>query len=454
VEKNKKGMRSHRQTYQFVTCIILIVFCVFCHAAVQINGSVEKLNFKVVQKSDSAYFRQEHTQLLFPSGHQYFDSLYNKLEGIEVNDSQLRILHMGGSHVQAGVFTGRMRENFQVFHPQKPAGAGIIFPFSALGTNAPKGYSFSANGNWEKCKNIETAPKYALGLSGATIVSKDNSSSLTLKYPIPFEHILLFGKNISDTAWVYPILIVDGDTIYPPKSSEEAAYEFLLSNPTNECTLALTGDSCGRFAFRGMIADPYSPGITYSASGINGASVPSWLRCQKLEEELQLVAPDLVIFGIGINDANVLNFSPEQFKANYRQLISRIRNCNPNCALLFITNNDCYLRVGRRKKAFNKNTSKAEQAFIELATEYKGAVWNLYQVMGGYGSSSKWVKAGLMKSDHVHFTERGYTLLGDLLFNSILSDYMAEKEAPKNTEDIRPDTTDNTPSSNNQELSL
>ena len=37
-------------------------------------------------------------------------------------------------------------------------------------------------------------------------------------------------------------------------------------------------------------------GIKYHSIGVNGASVPSYLRCDYLMDQLKLVKPDLVIF--------------------------------------------------------------------------------------------------------------------------------------------------------------
>lgn len=377
-----------------------------------------------LQAADSAVAVLEHNRLVFPAGRQYYDTLYARLQDLSASESaRLRVLHIGGSHVQAGTFSGQMRSNLQAFSPFHAAGRGVMFPFSVMGTNGPRDCTYQSTGSWERSRNIEASPSYTLGLAGAALTTSNLSSTITFSYQVPFESVLLYGESLRDTAQVIPVLIADGDTIYPPRSSEEVGYEFLLPKPVTSCTLALTGDSCGMFTFRGVIPDPYTDGLVYTESGINGAAVPSWLRCEEFERELQPLAPDLVLFAIGINDANVTNFSAEQFKENYRSLIARIRRCNPHCALLFITNNDCYLRVGRKKRTFNKNTALVEKAFMELAEEYDGAVWNVYQIMGGYGSSNKWVRAGLMQSDHIHFTQRGYILLGDMLFNALLEDY-------------------------------
>lgn len=406
--------------------LILLFLCLVKTTRAEADGDIPAWSPVPYMAEDSAVARLELNRLSFPAGHQYFDSLYARLQGLQSDaEACVRMLHIGGSHVQAGVFSGRMRNNLGTLSPASQAGLGMAFPFSVMGTNGPKGYSYTATGKWNKSRNIEQSPSARLGLAGAAITTEGISSTLTFTCDRSFESVLVYGGSLSDTAWVYPVMIADGDTLYSSRGSGDAGFEFLFSHPVNECTLALAGDSCGGFAFRGLIADPYTSGLLYSASGINGAAVPSWLRCGEFEAELQPVAPDLVLFAIGINDANVTDFSPEQFKQNYRELMRRIRLSNPQCAFLFITNNDCYLNVGRKKKTYNRNTEKVEQAFLELAEESHGAVWNLYRIMGGYGSSNKWVKAGMMRSDHIHFSVRGYELLGDMLYNAILEDMEA-----------------------------
>jgi len=426
-------MKLKKTISRLTASLLLMTVCLVCHAEVadstamsdrenfQVFGDIP---FKSIQKADSSYVQFSHDSLIFPADHHCFDSLYYKLKQLHDGaDTHLNILHIGGSHVQAGIFPARMRSNLQAFCPTGMVAEGMMFPFSALGTNRPKGYTCTVTGSWDKSRNTEKSPRLTMGLSGAAIATKNLSSTITLKRNQPFESLLVYGENLIDTAWVYPILVTECDTIYPPRTSETTEYEFLLPNPVQECTIAFQGDSCGSFSFRGAIASPYSPGLIYSASGINGAAVPSWLRCSAFQEELQSIAPDLAVLAIGINDANVQNFSAETFKQNYRLLIAQIKAANPHCALLFLTNNDCYLSIGRRRRTINKNTSLAEQAFLELAKEYNGAVWNLYRIMGGQGSSNKWVKGRLMQSDHIHFTERGYNLLGDLLYNALLNDY-------------------------------
>ena len=48
-------------------------------------------------------------RLDFPGSHERFDSLLLRLQK---SDEHLNILHIGGSHVQAGYFSQRLREHF------------------------------------------------------------------------------------------------------------------------------------------------------------------------------------------------------------------------------------------------------------------------------------------------------------------------------------------------------
>ena len=158
--------------------------------------------------------------------------------------------------------------------------------------------------------------------------------------------------------------------------------------------------------------------------GVNGASVPSYLRCEDFERDLALIKPDLVIFGIGINDAAEKDFDKWIFKQNYKELIKIIQRVNPDCAMLFMTNNDSFKRIKKNKYQVNENGLVAQQAFMEMGKKYNAAVWDQFDIMGGLNSMKEWEDAGLAKKDKVHFTNEGYRLLGDLLYNAFIDRYI------------------------------
>ena len=352
-------------------------------------------------------------RLDFPGPRERFDSLMNRLQD---SDEHLNILHIGGSHVQAGIFSHRLREHFN-------AARGLLFPWKAIRTNAPADYSITPSGIWDKSRCTESAPMERLGMSGAAAITYDSLASLCLELPAKyaFSRLRIIGEAEGSAEPI--LLLTGGDTITAIRHNSD--FVFSLEKPDSLCTIALRGMSdSSRFVLRGIYPEGEEQRIVYTESGVNGASVPSWLRCELLAEELsRLCPPDLVIMGIGINDANVppSRFDAEAFKASYRRLMDELRKANPNVCFLFITNNDCWLRVGRQRRTYNRNTQKVEQAMMELARECDGAVWNQFRIMGGFSSSGRWVNTHLMNRDHIHFLRPGYELLADLLYNAIVN---------------------------------
>jgi lysophospholipase L1-like esterase len=172
-------------------------------------------------------------------------------------------------------------------------------------------------------------------------------------------------------------------------------------------------------------------GITYHSIGVNGAGTYSYLKCALFEQHMAEIKPDLVILGIGINDAAGSSFDAGTFELNYEKILEKIHRASPNAAVIFITNNDSY-RKYRRKYYVNYNATAVRERMFSLATKYNLAVWDFFSIMGGIGSMASWQKNSLSQSDRVHFTSAGYKLMGDLLFNAILRSYENHMNAKYN----------------------
>jgi hypothetical protein len=55
----------------------------------------------------------------------------------------------------------------------------------------------------------------------------------------------------------------------------------------------------------------------------------------------------------------------------------------------------------------------------------------MYEIMGGFKSIETWEQVDYAKKDHVHFTNAGYELLGDLFYDALQE--VLRPEAPKVT---------------------
>ena len=497
----------------------------------------------------------------FPGGRDSFEPFFQKMDSLVFeNKGKVNILHIGGSHIQADVVSGRIREHLIKEYPGSSAGRGFVFPYSAARTNTPSSYGSKYKGVWDMSKNVLREVKKPLGLLGIAVSTSDPRAEFSLlldKYnPAPIYEetkFRLFGY--SDSNNVVPVLVVDSvdikgvydsltqsyvfksprpidtltfafrwadtalqakvtqylvdslvqDSIYrasldtlnadstadstakknalppaqeasadsmfqgdcdimdttclekeEPKNDLLAACRVYLDSTQNSDTTAVADSTkkqadstvvadtlqkaiCDslialsqtlsivrpRFTMTGVISESDYPGIVYTNVGINGARIAHYFEevCPLFEKELAFLKPDLVIFAIGINDANVEKFDDKTFRNNYDILIERIRRVNPNVAFIFETNNDMYRKVRKRRYVQHPVGEQARKAFFQLAEKHKAGVWDKFSLMGGLGSMAKWEKASLAKKDKIHFNMAGYHLLGDMFYKALIDAY-------------------------------
>ena len=382
---------------------------------------------------DHDFARFEANGIQYPGDSIAMERFFQKLDSVVfMGQGNLNIMHIGGSHVQAGVFTQQFRNNLLGIAPDLMGGQYFVFPFSAGGTNNPSHYTVKYAGKWSYCRNaVSREGDKRMGLAGAAVTTSDNGAFISIisrernaneNSPcFEFDKITVLG--FSDTDDTEPIVRLDSTTILGVRDDAIEAYVFKLPRFTDSVCIAFDTVP-GEFTITGILLENGMPGINVHGVGVNGASLPSYLRCEAFEQDLRLIKPDLVIFGIGINDAAEKDFSKEQFKRNYKQLIDIIQRVNPDCALLFITNNDSYRKVSRKKYQVNPNGILVQQAFHEMGEQYGAAVWDQFDIMGGLKSMAAWQKNSLAQKDKVHFTNAGYKLLGDLLYNALITNYM------------------------------
>lgn len=369
------------------------------------------------------FIRTDKSVLQYPAGKSPdYELFLRKLDTlVRGGRGDVRVLHMGGSHVQGGTLSDRLRKHFLSLRYGMDGGRGLVFPFAAALTNTPVSYNTSYIGHWESVTCLKPADQ-ELGLTGMLITAQDTSARVIVdllpRESRQMQHRYCFNRvDILGGGELEPVLLLQGrDTLQGVVGADFAHFD--LPYYTDWVQIAFRGAPGEKFALRGVYLDKSSGGFSLSEAGVNGASTLSWLHCTKWQQDLGRVHPDLIIFSIGINDIQGADFDEARFKAHYRRLMDMARRVNPHCAFLFTGINDSWTRRG-----VNPHTAAAEQAFRDLAKEYKAVFWDMYAVMGGAGSMAQWQEAGLAQPDKVHFSPTGYKVLGDLLFDAILESW-------------------------------
>ena len=384
------------------------------------------------------FLQLEANHIQLPGGGERMEELLQRLDQLAFEGrGQLSILHIGGSHVQAGTLSAAMRSGLQQLHPGLKGSRGFFFPFRLAGTNEPANYSIQASGSWEGFRCSVRNHEARWGLSGITAETDDASAEAHIdafdgdsgRYT--FKRIRIFHPV--GPQYFHPVV---ADSSHLPDSSFYDARgftEFRFAHPQDHFHFRLSGDSIAtEFIWQGVQYLDDLPGISYHAIGVNGASTESYLRCEDFSKQLQAVAPDLVIFGIGINDAYgpADAFDTAVFARRYDSLMTAFEAANPKVVFLFMTNNDSYYR----RRFPNPNALKVQQTMWQLAEKHHAAYWDLFTIMGGLGSIDAWLDRGLAKKDRIHLSREGYLLQAALFTEAFAQHWLHHLRATNTSE--------------------
>lgn len=364
-----------------------------------------------------------------------FTTFYTKLKEVtKTGKGKLNIYHIGGSHIQADIYTHDVRTNLQTKWPDITGERGWVFPFDLAQTNNPGNYEFSSPNKWKGLRSVNHKPsKYGVdyGVLGAMITCPDSVITIKFKHDRtivkpPFNHVRIF-HNIGDFPyWMH----FGGDELLVLNitNNPELGYsDVYLSDAVDTLNIQFQRKKARapELEIYGFILMNDDPGISFTSIGINGAGLYTYLGNKRFEEQLKTYPPDFFAFAVGTNDGNTTfaKFKPEVYKRNLEKVMQMVLRANPDCALLLTVPNDSYYR----RRYLNKNIARERTVIIELAEEYNMAVWDMYGIMGELGSSKTWRNKKLMRNDMIHFTHEGYHFKGDLYYDAFLK-YMDQME--------------------------
>jgi lysophospholipase L1-like esterase len=400
----------------------------------QIDSTVDSLTSYRPEKSigfDSASIAQYPTVDFDLNYFQFYserspnwDYLYDKMQSmIQQRSEKLNFYHIGGSHLQADIYTHDVREKMQTTWNKLPGERAWVFPFDLAKTNNPWNYEFKSSNSWESFRSVVSSQKNNnYGVLGAKISCTDTVMNISFQYDktevkSAFTKIRVFhnkgtfpfdfnwGKDESfwwtqstDTVVGYTEIVFSKQLLSFDLQIERCVQE--------EIPLEIYGFQ--------LLND--FPGISYTSVGINGAGLYTYLGCKSFEEQLKTLPPDFFAFSVGTNDGNVPydDFDPQAYKDNLEKMMLIVLSANPKCAILLTVPNDSYYH----KTYLNRNIERERTVIRELAAQYQVPVWDFYGIMGELGSSKTWYRNKLMRSDLVHFSVAGYHLKGALYFDA------------------------------------
>lgn len=439
--------------YKNIIALIVSILLVACSDAQtreerQLLEIVDSMMFVPIDTSYS-FIRYDSNHLILPADSSQMRTFANKwYHLLATGEGHINIVQLGASHVQGGTLPHRVRYNMLTALPNLVAARGLIFPYSAASKcNNPYDYKVSRTRTLDLTRCVYKEPAERLGLCGIAVTAANEPADIGIRLNEPeinfaSNSVILLGEARGGVSPYLTIRDRHGDSLAVQATSVDKAlrrYTYQLPQAVDSFHIVFPCSEGQSFALTGVYLDNGAPGISYHSIGVNGASLVEYnTKCPYLTADLQMVKPDLVIFGIGINDASGANFDTSVFIRRYLQLVDSIRSVSPDCAFLFITNNDSFRRV-KRNYIVNSNGPLAREAFLRLGQITGGAVWDQFTVMGGLGSMGTWQDNELAQRDHIHFTRKGYQMLADLMSNALFETLVQLK--PKHfapTDEVQP----------------
>ena len=356
---------------------------------------------------------------------QALKGFFNKLDqAIFDFEGKVNIVHVGGSHVQGGMLSHTLRMHLGQLAPELNVERGFFFPHRLANTNMPRNIYIRKMGKWEGCRNSIPKNNCPWGFSGIDAITYDKDAGFILQSfmenekPYRFNELRIFEHMASST--MQPFSQPPPDSIV--MDTVAGVRRWFFNEMIDSIVVhfdSVQGDP--QYILQGLQMVRPESGLVYHALGVNGAATKSFLRSENFVAQGKYVEPDLVIFGLGINDAYKPDnaWFPEEYGARYDTLVHWFREINPDCEFIFMTNNDSYYK----RRTPNEHALDVVEQMKQLSKRHNAALWDLFGVMGGLNSIAIWEEHRLAKADKIHFTSAGYRLNSDLLFWAIWEEY-------------------------------
>lgn len=354
-------------------------------------------------------------------------SLYRRMAELKMQkDTIVSIVHIGDSHIQAGFLSGRMMRLLQSDFGN--AGRGLIVPLRLAKTNEPLDYKITSSVAWNGNRLIQRNASNTSGVGGVVIETASDKVDFTISLSgtkaqeYAFDQITIFSDPNA------PILYPDSTSAknFVVEKKSPYAYKLKLNTLTDSLSLkaeAMTNEVNTKFY--GFLLKNGSPGVLYHSIGINGAH---YLDYQKgmVFEQTKALNPDLIILSLGTNEAFAKNLNYSEFKRQVEVTVAKLKSENQQAKLLITIPPQCYVKRRVNNKLVyepNQKIKTVRKVLVDFANEQGIAWWDLYEVTGGNGSAKQWYSNKLMSKDRIHFTEEGYKLQADILYNALQKSY-------------------------------
>lgn len=182
----------------------------------------------------------------------------------------------------------------------------------------------------------------------------------------------------------------------------------------------------------GVSVEREQPGVIVDNMGINGARAVSHLYWnEELHTEyLRRMDPELVVLAYGTNESGDDGHPIEEYEAELRRVVARVRGAVPGSACMLIGPSDRPMRGDDGEMVDRPRTHQVVEVQRRVSRDMGCSFFDLVAFSGGPLSMVRWAETdpSYAQPDLVHYTVHGYLRLGEVLHGAMMDGF---DEAPR-----------------------
>lgn len=355
------------------------------------------------------------------------------LREAEAGEGQARIVFYGASHVASDLFTGALRQRLQQRFGE--AGPGFVLPAEPWRYYRNAGIRFEQSRGFRVFRIKERDPKAGVyGLAGAALDARRDKPAIGVIATRAngglsghFSRLeLYFMKQPGGGHLRLAIDGQRGQRVATAGKWLEPGYAS-LEVPDGAHRVELRTAADGPVRVFGVALERDRSGVILDTLGIPGTRARDHLYWDDAfyREHLARRKPNLVVLSYGTNESGDDDVPLEQYEADLRRVLQRVREVTPEASCLLIGPSDRPLRGDDGLFEPRPLTDLVIDVQRRVSREQGCGFFDLRQFMGGPMSMLGWVAADppLGSQDYVHFTQAGYERLAAVLYAALLAGF-------------------------------
>ena len=379
-----------------------------------------------------------------PSGHA-LDHFFESLSKTESETGQTRICHYGDSPITNDGITSTVRRKLQLRFGD--AGHGFILIARPWGWYGHSGVEHQASAGWSSDPMFISRGDHFYGLGGVSFTA--TSASATFATTEEGE----VGHSVSSFDLYYLArpgggdvdIEVDGQNYdrFSTASDQIQSGFYRVSLDEGPHAMTIRTRNTGEVQMFGVVMESSHQGVEYDSLGVNGAFIgllAHYIDPDHWAEQLRHRNPDLLIIGYGTNESQFERLPMDQYQADTREAVRRIRSALPGMSIMLVGPMDRGTRGAGASIVTRPMIPKLIAYQRRLAAELGCAFFDTYTAMGGEGTVARWFEAKprLMGGDYTHPTVQGAEIVGTLIYDAMMRAYENYKASNVGAVPLRP----------------